>query len=121
MLKRPLTLVAFAAGALLVGAPAEAQAQAAETPDREELVTFAEAFVEIAEVRNEVTPRIAAAETQEEAASAQAEANERMLEVLEEHELAPQRYNAITQQINQDAELLEEFEEILAEIEGGVF
>lgn len=44
-----------------------------------------------------------------------------MIQVLEEHELDPQRYNAITQQINQDEELQEEFEEILAEIGGGAF
>lgn len=121
MFKRHLPLVAVAA-ALLIGAPADSAAQQQQqqtaTPDREELVTFTEAFVEIAEVREEMTPAIAQAESQQEAAELQSTANERMIEILDEHELDPQRYNTITQLINNDAEVRADFEEILDEITG---
>lgn len=120
MFKRRLPLVAVATAALLIRAPADSAAQQqTATPDREELVTFTEAFVEIAEVRDEMTPAIAQAESQEEAADLQSTANERMIEILDEHELDPQRYNTITQLINNDPEVRADFEAILAEITGG--
>lgn len=119
MLKRQLPLAALAAAALLIGAPADGHAQAAqEAPDREELVSFTEAFVEISQVRDEMTPEILQAESQEEAAALQAEANEQMIEVLNEHDLAPERYNSITQQLNSNQELRADFEAILEEITG---
>lgn len=119
MFKRHLPLVAVATAALLVGAPADSAAQQqTATPDREELVTFTEAFVEIAEVRDEMTPAIAQAESQQEAAELQSTANERMIEILDEHELDPQRYNTITQLINNDPEVRADFEAILDEITG---
>lgn len=119
---KQLPFVALAAAALFLGTPFDGAAQQApaaqETPDREELVTFTEAFVEIAEVREEIVPQIGQAESQEDAAALQAEANEKMLEVLEENEMSPERYNAITQQLNADEELRNEFEAILEEIGG---
>lgn len=119
MFKRRLPLVAVATAALLIRAPADSAAQQqTATPDREELVTFTEAFVEIAEVRDEMTPAIAQAESQEEAADLQSTANERMIEILDEHELDPQRYNTITQLINNDPEVRADFEAILDEITG---
>lgn len=117
---RRLPIIAAVAALMFTGAPADGAAQAAATPpDTDELVTFTEAFVEISEVREEMTPRIMQAQDAEEASQLQAEANDQMIGILTDHELDPERYNTITQLINTDPELQAEFEAILQEITGG--
>jgi division protein CdvB (Snf7/Vps24/ESCRT-III family) len=106
-----------AAVALSVLVPAVGAAQVPEeTPDVEELITFATAFVEISEVREEVAVQLEEATTPAEAAEIQAEADERMVEILDERELDPDRYNEIVQLVNTDQELRVEFQRILLEV-----
>ncbi len=95
-----------------------AQITAQEAPDRAELETFAEAYVEIGEVRAEMSPALAAAETAEEANALQEQANDRMMSILEENDMTVDRYSAITNILNSDEELRAEFEEIYAELTG---
>lgn len=102
---------------LMAMIPAHVGAQ--EAPDREELVTFTEAYVEIGEVRTEMSAELEAAESAEEANALQQEANERMVAILEEKDLTVERYGAITNILNTNEELRAEFQEIYAEITGG--
>lgn len=111
---------------LMAVAPAHVNAQAPQggagggpdMPDQAELQTFAEAYVEIGEVRAEMSPDLAAAENAEEANALQQEANDRMMEILEQHGLSVERYSAITQILNSDEELREEFEAVYEELTG---
>ena len=52
----------------------------------------------------------------EEAQQIQMEANQKMVAVIEEHEFTPQRYTEITNILNADEELREEFEQIYREL-----
>ena len=121
-----LTPAIVAAGVALLTAAATGEAQLpttqqqeVEPPDREELVTFTEAYVEIAEVREELTEQLAGADSQEEANALQQQGNVEMTGVLEEHELEQERYNEIIQILSVDQELRAEFQEIYEEITGG--
>jgi len=99
--------------------PAQVTAQAAPAaPDRAELETFTEAYHEISQVRDEMSPALTTAETAEEANALQQQANDQMMDILEEHGLTVERYSAITQILNQDEELRAEFEAMYAEIIG---
>jgi hypothetical protein len=114
---RSIMCMAFAL--LMALAPAQITAQdAPEAPDRAELETFAEAYYEISQVRDEISPALAAAETAEEADALQQQANDEMMSILEDHDLTVERYASITQLLNQDEELRAEFEAIYAEISG---
>src|SRR5690554_971732 len=95
------------AAALMV--PGVGSAQEA-VPDDEELRAFTQAYVEIEDIREEVAPEMEAASTPEEAAEVQDQANDRMMAVLDEHELEIERYAAITSLLNQDEELRSQFE-----------
>lgn len=89
-------------------------------PDREELVTFTEAYIDVTEVQTELSEQVAEAETPEEANALQEEANEEILGILEEKELEADRYREITMVLNADEELRAEFQEIYVELtEGG--
>src|SRR5690606_13238394 len=108
-------------GALIMAfIPGAATAQATPAPpDQEELETFTAAYVEIAEVRAELSPELAAAETPEEAAEIQDEANNRMMAVLDDHDLDVDRYTEITAVLNQDEALRAQFEEMYAQMSSG--
>lgn len=95
-----------------------AQVTAQEAPDREELETFTEAYVEIGQVRAEMGPALESAETPEEANALQQQANDRMMSILEEKDMTVDRYGMITNILNTDEELRAEFEEIFAELTG---
>lgn len=115
-------LVALLA-AVLHAAPGAAQQpqpqqDAPEVPEAE-LETFAEAYADIADIRQELQTELQAAETSEEANQIQQEADSRMQAVLEEHGISVQRYQEITQVLNSNPEQRQEFEQILAEIDGG--
>lgn len=113
-----LTLALLAA---FTAAPAQAQQQPAPqaVPELEEgtLETFAEAYLEIDELRMEMQTRLQAVQDAEQANAIQQEANNEMQRVLEEHEISVQEYQEITQVLNTDPEQRQEFEEILQELQ----
>lgn len=122
---RALPSIAAAAFLLFAGA-GQAEAQVPEQqatpdpPDREELVTFTEAYIAVTEVRMELNEKLGQAADPEEANALQQEAQQEMVAVLDEHDMAPERYGEITTVLNADAELRAEFEEIYEELtEGG--
>lgn len=96
------------------------QQEMPEPPEREELVTFTEAYIDVTVVQTELGEEVAQAESPEEANELQQEANEEILGILEEHELEAERYREITMVLNADEELRADFEEIYIELtEGG--
>jgi hypothetical protein len=114
---RRMTLPALAL-ALVVAAPTGAEAQAADTPDQEELVQFTEAFLEVTEIRQDMEAQVAQVQSPEEANALQQQANDQMVAVLDEHGLTTERYSEIVNLINQDEEVRNEFEELLVELSG---
>jgi hypothetical protein len=99
-----------------LAAPHAGAQEMPDPPDREELVEFTKAYLEVMEVREEMEERMMGAATQEEAQQIQMEANQKMVAVIEEHEFTPQRYTEITNILNADEELREEFEQIYREL-----
>ncbi len=101
---------------VLLAAPHIAAQEIPDPPDREELVEFTKAYLEVMEVREEMEERMMRAATQEEAQEIQMEANHMMVAVIEDYDFTPQRYTEITNILNADEELREEFEEIYIEL-----
>lgn len=110
----------------LLAAPAAAQEteadespaqQVAEVPDQE-LRTFAEAYLQIAQVRQQMQSDLGQAGSQEERSTIQQEANQQMGSILQDHGLSPQRYREITQTLNQDPAQRSEFQQLVQEMQG---
>lgn len=110
------------AGAFLLASPALAQEGGAQ-PQQEvdvsdqELETFTAAFVEVQELREELSREIENAENADEAQALQEESDQKMVEVIEEeHGLEVDRYNQISQALRTDRELYAQFEELREEL-----
>lgn len=124
-LRNALTpLVALAA--IAVAGPTAADAQQQPPPvepienlDDAELETFAAAFIDITEIRQEVQTELASVQDPERAQEIQVGAQQEMQDVLEENDLDAERYRRIGVTINQDPELQARFTEIVAELRGG--
>lgn len=107
------------AGMFLAAQPAAAQqgappAQQEIEVSGEELETFAHAFLDVQEIRQEMDSAIQDAEDTQEAQELQQQANQEMAALIEEeYDLTPQRYSQITQAINTDPELQADFQEIV--------
>lgn len=117
-------MTALALGALLIAVPAEAQQpqpqgqeDLPEIPE-EKLETFAEAYLEIDQVRAEMQMEMQTAEDQTEASQIQQEANAQMEAILDDHGFDVQEYQQITQVLNVDPEQREKFQAILEEEQG---
>ena len=127
MLTRTLkSFGAFAVALLalaLVSVPAQAQVLEGEVEQvpSEELREFAEIYLDVDEIRQEVEMEIATAESPEEAQQIQQQANVRMTAVVEEHGMSIERYTEITQALNTDPQQHQEFVSILEEIEDSAF
>lgn len=126
MILRSLLLFFLAAG--LMAAPATAQEQQQPAQEMEEipeaeLETFAEAYIEIMDVRMDLEAQLQAAEDAEQANQLQQQANQEMLVILEEHEIDTRRYQEIVQVLTADPEQRQAFEAIVEELtegEGGI-
>lgn len=110
------------AGALLLASPALAQ-QGGAQPQQDvdvsdqELRTFTEAFIDVQEIRDDLNREMEDAQNAEEAQALQEEADQRMVEVIEEeHEIGIERYNQISQAMRADSELYAQFEELREEL-----
>ncbi|MEX2466557.1 MAG: DUF4168 domain-containing protein [Gemmatimonadota bacterium] len=119
MESRGRTLTGMALALALAMMPAQVTAQAApDVPDDQELEAFTEAYFEISQVRDQMSPELAAAETAEEANQLQQQANDRMMGILENHGMSVERYSEITTLLNADEELRAEFEALYSELTG---
>jgi hypothetical protein len=95
-------------------APAEqpqAQAPAQDFSD-DQLQKFADASQEIAVISQEYTGRLQEAEGEEEQMTVREEANDKMIEVVEESGLDVDTFNAIGQAIQQDPEMMQRVQEM---------
>lgn len=110
------------AGALLLASPALAQ-QGGAQPQQDvdvsdqELRTFTEAFIDVQEIRDDLNREMEDAQNADEAQALQEEADQRMVEVIEEeHEIGVERYNQISQAMRADSELYAQFEELREQV-----
>jgi hypothetical protein len=119
-LKKTLSAAALTALAVLVlplGAEAQVEQQEAPPPpDREELVDFARAYIDVQEVQQEMEQALATVQDAEEANRIQEQANEQMAEAVEDHDLTVERYSQIVIVLNTDEELRQEFEQVYQEL-----
>lgn len=115
--------LAMLVGGMMLSAPASAQQQQQQPQAQEqievsddELETFAEAHLEVQEVRAELQATLQQSENAEEAQSAQQEANAEMVEIIQEHDMTTERFSQIVSGINADPELQERFDEVVEEL-----
>jgi predicted secreted Zn-dependent protease len=85
----------------------------------DELETFAEAYVEVIRIAGEVEAALVGVQDAQQAQSIQANGQEQMAEVLDEHDLTTERYRSIGDALNQDDELRERFLVMLDEVQDG--
>lgn len=90
---------------------AQAEAPAQEFND-DELQQFADASQEIAVISQEYTERLHAAEDEQEQQEVRMEANDRMVEVVEQNGLDVDTFNAIGHAIQQDPELMQRVQQM---------
>ena len=107
--------------ALLVGlfaVPLQAQQQQQNVPDLEEetIETFAEAYLEISDVRMDLQASLQNAQDDQQASQLQQQANQEMQAILEDHDMNVQEYQEITQVLNNDPEQRQEFEQVVEEL-----
>lgn len=107
----------LALAGLLIAAPGQAQdqdssarsqAQAEQIP-QEELDRYATAYLQIAQVRQQMQQDMQNASSQEERQSVRESANQEMSSILEEHGISVQRYREITNILNSDQQQRQEF------------
>ncbi len=122
------TAVLLAVALLAVVAPSEAQVpQEQERPQHEEpaheiseeeLEEFAEVYIEVDAVRENLEEQVAEAQTPQEAEQMQATADQAALQIVEEHGMTVERYTDIAEAVHIDPELNARFQEILEEKQG---
>jgi hypothetical protein len=120
-LKATTTAIALAlATAPMVTLTAQgAAAQGAESYSSEELDIFTDALLEVAEVRQKYTPMLQGAENEEKEASIVEEANQEIMQVIEETDgMSVDRYTEIAQAANEDQELNQRIIERVQSMEG---
>lgn len=94
-------------------APEQPQAAApAQDFSDEQLQQFADASQEIAVISQEYTERLQAAEDESSQQEVRMEANDRMVEVVEDSGLDVDTFNAIGQAIQQDPEMMQRVQEM---------
>ncbi|MCE8004368.1 DUF4168 domain-containing protein [Billgrantia ethanolica] len=89
----------------------QAQAPAQDFSD-DQLQQFADASQEIAVISQEYTERLHAAEDEQTQQEVRMEANDRMVEVVEENGLDVDTFNAIGHAIQQDPELMQRVQQM---------
>ncbi len=98
------------------GAPAQQQYQegqpAAAPISEENLEKFVEADKEVAELRDEFSEKLSKAEDQEEAQKLQLEAQEKMVEAVQDADLDVPTYNEIATRMQTDPELQQRAESL---------
>lgn len=122
-LKATTTAIALAlASAPMVAVTSQsAAAQSAETFTSEELDIFTNALLEVAEVREKFTPRLQSAENEEEEAAIVEEANQEIMQVIEDADgITVDRYTEIAQAANEDQELNQRIIERVQSMDGGM-
>jgi len=95
-------------------APAEATTQATALTD-ETIDTFVDAFVAVQEIREDFTERLHSASDEAEAQAMQQEAQEKMMQAVEESGMSVQEYNGVAMALQNDPELMQQVQEKAAD------
>jgi hypothetical protein len=95
-------------------APAEATTQATALTD-ETIDTFVDAFVAVQEIREDFTERLHSASDEAEAQAMQQEAQEKMMQAVEESGMSVQEYNEVAMALQNDPELMQQVQEKAAD------
>ncbi|MBS3800053.1 MAG: DUF4168 domain-containing protein [Thioalkalivibrio sp.] len=86
-----------------------------QTPDvdlsEEQIDTFVSAFVAVQEVRNDFSERLQEAEGESEAQSMQQEAQDEMVQAVEDSGMTVEEYNEVAMALQNDPELMQEVQE----------
>lgn len=96
-------------------APEQSQAAPAQDFSDQQLQQFADASQEIAMISQEYTERLQGAEDEAAQQEIRMEANDRMVEVVEDSGLDVDTFNAIGQAIQQDPELMQRVQQMAQE------
>ncbi|MDH3269923.1 MAG: DUF4168 domain-containing protein [Gemmatimonadota bacterium] len=103
---------------LALAGPAAAWAQdAPPTPDREQLVRFAQVHLAINVARDEFHGAIARVHDAEGRNRAREEVDTKIAAILEEHEMTREEYDDFILLISLDGDLRASFEEVMAELQ----
>lgn len=116
------TGLAFAASVAMPAVAQEMEEPAAEAPDYSEnkLQSFAVAFAEVDKVKQEYTPRMEQAGSEEEQQEVQSEAGQQMMQAVEDSEgISVDEYNEIIQSAQADPEFAQELNVLITEETGG--
>jgi len=113
------------AGLAVSGSAASAQEQV--MPPEQEVIEVTDELLErfvavypsVVQVATSAQEQLATVENADEAQAIQANAQEQVAVLLEEGELTPAEYEAVVARLNDDPELMAEFEAMLEEQEGG--
>ena len=109
-------LMSATAHAQDASAPAEAAAQAQNFTD-EDLQKFADASQDISAISQDYTQRLQEAEGQEAQQDVRVEANQKMVEAVQQSGLEVDTFNSIGQAIQQDPEMMKRVQEMAASAE----
>ncbi|MCC5812295.1 MAG: DUF4168 domain-containing protein [Ectothiorhodospiraceae bacterium] len=82
--------------------------QEAQDFDREELEKFADAYVKVGEIHTEYSQRLQEVESTDEAQNLQQEANDEMVQAIQDAGLEVQDYSAIAAALERDPEMRED-------------
>ncbi|RUO66463.1 protein of unknown function [Pseudidiomarina planktonica] len=109
-----MTIAAFGMGSTAaIAAPAPQQAQQAQMQQGQDvqvisdamLEKFADAMSEVRNISNKYAEEFQSAEDAEQAQSIQQQAQQEMVEAVNDSGLSPEEYNTIVQRVQQDEEL----------------
>lgn len=117
-----VAMVVFLAASLLPLVPAQAQQPPPAQPqltsadvNDEDLQNFVAAFEEVEVIRMELGKKMANVQDSEAATRLQQEANKEMIAAVQENDLKPQRYNALSNAVSNDKQLMQRFQEVRKE------
>jgi len=112
-------LMATAAHAQQTQEPAQNSMETQQAPARDfsdqQLQQFADASQEIAVISQEYTQRLQAAEDEQGQQEVRAEANDKMIEIVEDSGLDVETFNAIGQTIQQNPEMMQRVQEMASQ------
>jgi len=110
------TAVAQSYGGGAGQAPAPGETTPATAALTEQTVdTFVDAFVSVQEIREEFTERLHSASDEAEAQAMQQEAQEKMMQAVEESGMSVQEYNEVAMALQNDPELMQQVQEKAAD------
>ena len=111
--------LALATAPMITLTARSAAAQDSESYSSEELDIFTDTLLEVAEVREKYTPELQGAENQEEEAAIVEEANQEIMQVIEDTDgMSVDRYTEIAQAANENEELNQRIIERVQSMQG---